>query len=157
MLSTSVGLMVEELGRLCGRPISLSAERSGGLQRISSATVDEILEAICAGYELSSSELPGGGMVISEARPVDAQSYAGNRSVAVPCRHITAKDAVNLLPYSLLPYLRLDMDNNAIIVTGSRALADKVRADVATFDVPPPLVQVEARVVALSGTDKTAF
>ncbi|MBP7560043.1 MAG: hypothetical protein KBA64_06135 [Armatimonadetes bacterium] len=150
--------LVEELGRLCGRPISLSAERERWVTAyIPSATVDEILEAICAGYELSSSELSGGGVLISEARPVDAQSYAGNRSVAVPCHHITAKDAVNLLPYSLLPYLRLDMDNNAIIVTGSRALADKVRADVATFDIPPPLVQIEARVVALSGTDKTAF
>lgn len=150
--------LVEELGRLCGRPVSLSADRERWVTAcIPGATVEEIVTALCAGYELSASDLGGGGILISDARPVDAQSYAGNQSIAIPLRNITAKDAVNLLPYSLLPYLRLDQANNAIVVTGSKLLAAKIRADVASFDVPPPLVSIEAYVLAVSRTDSTAF
>ncbi|MBD3176456.1 MAG: hypothetical protein GF320_14855 [Armatimonadia bacterium] len=157
-INVPVSRVLEELGRCCGRPLALSIERERWVTTyMPMATVDEIVEALCAGYELSVVEGPAGGMVISEAKPVDVQSYNSNESAMIRCLNISAKDAVNMLPYSLLPYIRIDVDNNAIVVTGSRALADKIRADVATFDVAPPMVQIEAEVIALANFRGRAY
>jgi type II secretory pathway component GspD/PulD (secretin) len=90
--------------------------------------------------------------VFTDAAGQSAASQAAVGATRVPVRCMKATTAANLLPNFLLDYLRIDEEGNALLVSGSKALADKVAADLATLDRPATSVAVRALVVESSSS-----
>lgn len=105
------------------------------------ATLDDFLSALTAGYNLGVTARPlteGGGFAIGRRRE--------SAVLARIALHNTAPQQARLwFPDFLLPRLRVDKENNALIVSGTPELVERVRRDVARFDQPRPQTRVEVR------------
>ncbi len=140
--------------------ISAKAARAvvadGGLERTASlylpgVTLHEALQGIATTYGLSLDE---SGPIISLNSGAVNSLAAHEQSVLEPVRlkHMTALAARASLPEFLLRFLHLDEEGNALTVFGPKALADKVRTDLAKIDVPAPQVRFEAMAVEFSSS-----
>ncbi|HEX8237932.1 MAG TPA: hypothetical protein VF600_18475 [Abditibacteriaceae bacterium] len=101
-----------------------------------SATPEEFLRALGA-YDLVVSPGP------------DARSFAIGRGASLPQERITLQNlaperARLLLPDFLLPALRIDRANSALLIAATPAVVQRVRSDLAKLDLPRPQVRVEA-------------
>ncbi len=115
-----------------------------------SGTLPEILRVLGSGLGLTVEERPesaGGGWSVGSGSTSDIQS--------VPLRHLSPENARLLLGDWLLPFLRVDSENNALIVSAAPAVVAKIRADLAVLDVPRPQVRVQAALYEV--TDREAY
>lgn len=152
-INVPLSRVCEELGRLTGRTFALKLQRERSVSMyLPAMSAENIVMALCGCYELSWAFGPNGEVILGEGRAADPMSYHALRSELVRCHNISAKDALNLLPRALLPYVRVDAGNNGIMVNGTDALISKVRADIETIDVKTPLIEVAAIVVHASGS-----
>jgi len=153
-----VSRVFEEIGRRSGRSIALSlAGEKWVTAYLPAMSADEMVKAICSCYELSWTEVGPGRYAIADARAVATETYLDGRTEMLPCRYIGPKDAINLLPNALLPYVHVNIPNNAVVVSGPQELVDKVRADLAVIDQPAKMIEVEATVVAVNREAAKAF
>jgi hypothetical protein len=80
---------------------------------------------------------------------VDSRTFTVRRGSSLPQERITLQNltperARLLLPDFLLPALRTDRDNSALLISESPAVVARVRRDLAKLDLPRPQVRVEA-------------
>ncbi len=112
-----------------------------------SATPGEFLQALIAGYNLSLAPIPlleGGGLQIGRGGDLDV-------TARVPLNHLTPENARLLFPDFLLPRLRVDSENNALLATGTARLVARIAHDVELLDQPRPQVRVEAGAWEVTG------
>lgn len=120
-----------------------------------SATLEEVLRALRIGYGLSVVPRPGSG----DGAAADGGGYLIGRSGTptvterVRLRYLSPDAARLLFPDFLLRYLRADRENNALVVTGSPALVERLRQDLEKLDLSRPQVRVEAQVYEISSAD----
>lgn len=115
-------------------------------------TLPEILSALSSGLGLSVNERPesaGGGWSVGGNENSDVQSVA--------LKHLSPENARLLLGDWLLPFLRVDNENNALIVSAAPAVIAKIRADLAVLDVPRPQVRVQATLYEVIDRDAYNF
>jgi len=112
-------------------------------------TAEEFLRALARGYGLSAmprSDADGGGFVVGRSGAVTATER-------LQLRYLSPERARLLFPDFLLPLLRADKENNALLMTGSPELIARVRRDLSLLDLPRPQVRVEATVWELATSD----
>jgi Bacterial type II and III secretion system protein len=124
--------------------ISLTAQPDAAETDISlnlpMANVTDVLKMLSIGYGLSARERTveeGGGFVVG-------RGGATLVTEKIRLQNLDPSDARLLLPDFLLPLIRPDYENNALVVTASPEIVARVRADIAKLDLPRPLVRVEA-------------
>jgi len=103
------------------------------------ATLADLLGALRVGYGLVASPRAldeGGGLTFGRG-----DSAAVTTSLHL--RSLTPDQARLLLPDFLLPSVRVDAANNALIVTSTPEVAAKMARDLAGLDLPRPQVRVE--------------
>jgi type IV pilus assembly protein PilQ len=147
--------VVSAIGKAAGFPVMVPPDSdlrvSLHLDNVSAAAA---LNAIAAGCGLSAGPCPTGGWMM--AAGVDAaQGYGAASSRTIPLRYLRAVDAVDLLPSFLLAYVRPDEGANAVVAAGPQWMLDRVAADLAKLDTPPPAVSLE--VVAIEYTSAEAL
>ena len=108
------------------------------------ATPKALLEALQTGYNVGAL-VENDGIVVGRGDEfLQAQRFALNN---------LAPDATRLLfPDFLLPYLRPDRQNNAIVATGTPAVLRRVAADLKKLDQPRAQFEIEAQIWELSAT-----
>jgi Flp pilus assembly secretin CpaC len=148
--NASLSDVAAELGSQGGRDIMVDS----GLTRCVSmnmpdATMSEILASLSLAYGLSI-EQNGAVAKISEARADQVQAVSSTVTERLPLKHISAATAQQALPEFLLRHTHLDVQNNALSITGSAALVEKVKKDIEAIDKPCPLVAVDAVAVEFS-------
>ncbi len=108
-----------------------------------SATPREFLEILARAYSLSFNERPppegekNGAWEIGHGVDLDVTQR-------LVLNHIAPERARLLFPDFLLPRLRVDAENNALLATGSPFLIERITKSIALLDVPRPQVKVEA-------------
>lgn len=108
-----------------------------------SATPREFVAILARSYGLSLAERPpppgetNNGWEIGRGGDLDT-------SRRITLNHLAPERARLLFPDFLLPRLRVDAENNALLATGSSALVDRIAQDIAHLDKPRPQVKVEA-------------
>ena len=125
-----------------------AAERDVTLY-LPNADIPTFLQALRTGYGLSATLRPdseGGGALIG----VGGTPLLSER---IPVQYTSPEKLRLLLPDFLLPALRADTENNALIVTGTEAIVAKVKADIARLDVGAATVLVEARAYEIADSD----
>lgn len=142
-------------------PVSLLADEEIAATQISlhlpNITLDEFLRALEATLDFSVRLQEAGVWRIARNLPSTPDSPAALERI--PLQNLSAEKARTLLPDFLLPYIRADRENNALLVSGSQRLISRVRRDVSTLDQPRQMVRVQAAVWEIAATrdDNTAI
>jgi len=103
------------------------------------ATLSDLLDALRVGYGLvASPRAPDEGGGLSFGRGDTAGTIT-----SLPLHSLAPDQARLLLPDFLLPSVRVDAANNALVVSGTPEVTDKMARDLALLDLPRPQVRVE--------------
>jgi type IV pilus assembly protein PilQ len=112
----------------------------------------QIIDDIASAYGLSVADVDGVTMV-SEGIPRSASSYLLSDIDAIPTKYVDAANARNLLPVFLQDYVKVNAEQNAVVLSAPRDVLRKFRQDIAQFDIPASQILVDLLLVEL--TDST--
>jgi len=152
-LNVELRRLLSELGAVAGLRFAVDAE----VERVVSLTVTrtpvpELLAGLVSTYGLSVRTVDG-AYLVTEASGRGLGAFTQTEGAIIRLNYLDPDDAIHLLPVSVLPYLRVDHDHNALAVSGPSWLVEKVRADLAVVDMRPELVELEFRAVEMKSTD----
>jgi type II secretory pathway component GspD/PulD (secretin) len=115
-----------------------------------------ILESIVSAYGLSSAEVDG-VVMISEGIPKSPSSYLLSDIASIPTRYVNAANARSLLPVFLQDYVRVNAEQNAVVLSGPSEVLVKFKDDIAQFDIPAAQILVDLLLVELTDTSLDAL
>ena len=138
------------IGRRAGFPVV--APHDGDLRVslcLDAISPAQALQTIAAGCGLAACQHPTGGWVIAESAGT-AAGYGASSVRRIGLSYLPAGTALDLLPNFLVDYAHADEETNSIVATGPDWMLDRVAADLAELDQPPPQVSID--VVAVEYT-----
>ena len=113
------------------------------------ATLPELLDALRAGYGL--------GALIENGALVLGRGDEFLQARSLPLANLAPDVARLLFPDFLLPYLRPDRQNNALVATGTPAILQRISTDLSAIDTPRAQFEIEAQIWELRGTRELNF
>ncbi|HEX8834255.1 MAG TPA: hypothetical protein VF719_08640 [Abditibacteriaceae bacterium] len=122
------------------RKVSLNLNRVDGKTAIRS---------IATAYGLALLEI-NGIFMMSEGVPTDLATYHLSGTQSYRMQNTQASTASGLLPNFLYSYVKVNSEQNAVVVTAPTQMLAKIGADLKKLDVPSPQISVEAIAVELS-------
>ncbi len=111
----------------------------------------EIISSIAGAYGLAAAEVEG-VTLISEGIPRTASSYLLSDIDQISTKYVDAANARNLLPVFLQDYVKVNAQQNAVVLSAPADVIAKFRADVAGFDIPASQILVDLLLVELTET-----
>lgn len=109
------------------------------------------LQAIATANGLALSQT-GGLYVIAEGIATDLATYRLSDTESYRMQNTQAQTASGLLPNFLYSYVKVNPEQNAIVVTAPSQMLGKIGEDLQKMDVPAPQISIEAIAVELSDT-----
>jgi type IV pilus assembly protein PilQ len=88
--------------------------------------------------------------MMSEGVPTDLATYNLSGTASFRMQNIQAGTASGLLPNFLYSYVKVNSEQNAVVVTAPQQMLAKIGADLQKIDVPSPQILIEAIAVELS-------
>lgn len=116
----------------------------------------EVISTITGAYGLASAEVDG-VMMISEGIPRSPSSYLLSDIDSIPTKYVDASNARNLLPVFLQDYVKVNSEQNAVVLSAPQEVLRKFRADIAQFDIPASQILVDLLLVELTDTGLDQF
>lgn len=116
----------------------------------------KIIEEIANAYGLSVAEVNGVTM-ISEGIPRTPSSYLLSDIEAIRTKYVDAVNARNLLPVFLQDYVKVNAEQNAVVLSAPREILLKFRQDIAQFDIPASQILIDLLLVELTDTTLDQF
>jgi type IV pilus assembly protein PilQ len=107
------------------------------------------IRAIATANGLAISEI-NGIFMISEGVPTDLATYRLSGTQSYRMQNTQASTASGLLPNFLYSYVKVNSEQNAVVVTAPSQMLAKIGSDLSRMDVPSPQIAVEAIAVELS-------
>ena len=115
---------------------------------------EEALRDISTAYGLALSQ-SNGVYTLSEGVPTDLATYNASSTQSFRMQNTQAQNASGLLPNFLYSYVKVNSEQNAVVVTAPSQMLAKIGQDLKKMDVAPPQIAVEAIAVELTdSTDK---
>lgn len=74
-------------------------------------------------------------------------------TATIPINYITVSQAASLLSDYYAPFIKPNIETNALIVTGSPEIIDSIKSDLQRIDTPPKQVMIKAMVVEVKNSD----
>ncbi len=151
-LNADLQAVLQQIREATGEAVFLSE----GLSRtVSASLVDmslsELLNALAVAYGLTLTQRDS-AYWLSEGDLRDVPTYEQTAMQAIPIRHTSALTLRNCLPDSLLRYVRVDSNQNTLVVAGPEWFIQKVKHDVARLDRPPIQLEVELNLYEVGDT-----
>ena len=112
----------------------------------------EIVDDIANAYGLSVADVDGVTM-ISEGIPRSPSSYLLSDIDAIPTKYVDAANARNLLPVFLQDYVKVNAEQNAVVLSAPRGVLEKFRQDIAQFDIPASQILVDLMLLEITDSD----
>jgi type IV pilus assembly protein PilQ len=109
------------------------------------------VRTIAAAYGLALSPI-NGIIMLSEGVPTDLATYRSSETQSFRMQNTQAATASGLLPNFLYSYVKVNAEQNAVVVTAPSQMLAKIGADLRKVDVPSPQILIEAIAVELSDT-----
>jgi len=116
----------------------------------------EVLQVIVDAYGFSWAEVEG-VHIISEGMPRTPSSYLLSDIASVTTKYVAPDQAQKLFPLFLQSHIKVNTDQNAVVLSGPQAVLDKFREDVAQFDVPAAQIMLDVNVVEFTNVDTDTF
>ncbi len=116
----------------------------------------EVLQVIVDAYGFSWAEVEG-VHIISEGMPRTPSSYLLSDIASVTTKYVSPAQAKQLFPLFLQGNIKVNTDQNAVVLSGPQAVLDKFRQDVEQFDVPAAQIMLDVNVVEFTDMDTDTF
>jgi hypothetical protein len=113
---------------------------------------DEAIRSISTAYGLALSQ-SSGMFTLSEGVPTDLATYNASDTQSFRMQNVQASNVSGLLPNFLYSYVKVNSEQNAVVVTAPSQMLAKIGQDLAQMDRPAPQIAVEA--IAVELTDAT--
>lgn len=110
-----------------------------------------IIDDIASAYGLSVADVEGVTM-ISEGIPRSPSSYLLSDIDSISTKYVNAANARNLLPVFLQDYVKVNAEQNAVVLSAPTEVLKKFRQDIAQFDIPASQILIELLLVELTNT-----
>ncbi len=110
---------------------------------------EDALRDISTAYGLALSESDG-VFTLSEGVPTDLATYNASDTQSFRMQNTQAQTASGLLPNFLYSYVKVNSEQNAVVVTAPSQMLAKIGQDLKKMDVAPPQIAVEAIAVELT-------
>jgi type II secretory pathway component GspD/PulD (secretin) len=117
---------------------------------------DDVIELIVDAYGLSAARV-NGIQIISEGIPKNPSSYLLSEIASVTTKYVAPAQAQKLLPVFLQGHVRVNTDQNAVVLSGPRSVVEKFRQDIEQFDVRAEQVMLDVLVVEFTDVDADTF
>ncbi|MDF2440015.1 MAG: hypothetical protein JWN98_999 [Abditibacteriota bacterium] len=111
--------------------------------------VRRVVDDIVSAYGLSAAEF-NEVLMISEGIPRSPSSYLLSEIDSIPTKYVDAANARNLLPVFLQDYVKVNSEQNAVVLSAPGEVLRKFREDIARFDIPASQILVDLLVVELT-------
>lgn len=111
------------------------------------------LQAIATAHGLALSKT-GVLYVLAEGIPTDLATYRLSDTQSYRMQNTQAQNASGLLPNFLYSYVKVNPEQNAIVVTAPSQMLGKIGSDLQKMDIPAPQISIEAIAVELSDTNE---
>jgi len=115
-----------------------------------------IIGDIVSAYGLSTADVDGVTM-ISEGIPRSPSSYLLSDISTIPTKYVDANNARNLLPVFLQDYVKVNSEQNAVVLSAPTQVLTKFREDIDQFDIPASQIVVDLLLVELTNTNLDQF
>lgn len=109
----------------------------------------EIVDYIVSAYGFSCGEVSG-ILMISEGIPRHPSSYLLSDIESIPTQYVEASDAKSLLPVFLQDHVKVNYEQNAVVLSAPTDVLQKFRQDIQQFDIPAEQIMLQVRVVEFS-------
>lgn len=116
----------------------------------------QIIGDIVSAYGLSTADVDGVTM-ISEGIPRSPSSYLLSDISTIPTKYVDANNARNLLPVFLQDYVKVNSEQNAVVLSAPTQVLEKFREDIGQFDIPASQIVVDLLLVELTNTSLDQF
>jgi len=141
--ATGVGIIIDDtVGRSNGGAYTCRKVTV----HLTNKKVSEIIESICTAYGLSHSQV-GGVFMISEGIPKNPSSYLMSDIDFVTTQYVAASNAKSLLPVFLQDHVKINEEQNAVILSAPTEVIAKFREDIKQFDVPAAQIMIDVLMV----------
>lgn len=156
-VNADIAQVVEQLSYVTDVPIYLDE----GLQQCVSANLTgmpltHLLRVLADGYGLSISRR-NNAYYLSKGVAAGPIAYENSETRTIPLRYLSPEKARSFLPDFLLPTVRLSTDANAVIVSGTTALLDKITRDLHELDQPNFHCQLRAWIISCDQADDQLY
>lgn len=112
----------------------------------------DVLAHVTAAYGLSMAEV-GGVIMISEGVPNGPASYLASEIATVPTQYVPADRVKTLMPTFLQNHIKMNRDQNAVVLSAPSNVIEKFRRDIEQLDVPAEQIMIEVFMVELTNSD----
>ncbi len=159
VLHTPLREVLHEVARKTGTPFFTSpeVEENDLSMLLPSTSLAGFLETLSRGCGLSVLPRENGGFLV--ARGLSSTGTTANGAAQelelqrFPLQHLSADRARALLPDFLLSAVRVDRDNNTLLVSSSPEIGAKLRADLTLLDQPRAQVRIDVAAYEFSSSE----
>ena len=109
------------------------------------------LQSIATAYGLALSRI-NEIFMMSEGVPTDLATYHLSSTASFRMQNTQAATASGLLPNFLFSYVKVNSEQNAVVVTAPSQMLAKIGSDLQKMDIPSPQILIEAIAVELTDT-----
>jgi len=113
---------------------------------------EEIVNYIVSAYGLSCGKVSGVHM-ISEGIPRKPSSYLLSDIRSIPTQYVQADNAKGLLPVFLQDHVKVNREQNAVVLSAPPDVLEKFAQDIRQFDIPAAQIILEVLVVEFTDWD----
>lgn len=152
-LEADLDQVIMELALRSGKAVYLDNQIEHRVSaNLQDKSLEQILQSLAFCYSLTVSQVAGAWHVSTASSDTMSAGWL-NRTYSVPLTYLKAKQALLLLPRALLPYMKADVDNNRMILSGPAALLDRIEQDLRVLDKPGYQCRLRAWFVSCEGED----
>jgi len=116
----------------------------------------EVVDYIVSAYGLSCGEV-NGILMISEGIPRRPSSYLLSNIESIPTQYVEANNAKSLLPVFLQDHVKVNYEQNAVVLSAPTDVLRKFRDDIRQFDTPAAQIMLEILVVEFTDWDAAQY
>ena len=119
---------------------------------LQNVTPQSAVSTIAAAYGLALAPI-NGILVLTEGVPTDLATYRASETESFRIQNSQAGQLSGLLPNFLYSYVKVNGEQNAVVVTAPSQMLQKIGADLRRVDVTAPQISIEAVAVELSDSN----
>ena len=119
---------------------------------LSNKSPEEILDHVVGAYGFSCGCVDGIYM-ISEGIPRKPSSYLLSDIKSIPTEYVQADNAKGLLPVFLQDHVKVNQEQNAVVLSAPSDVLEKFEDDIGKFDIPAAQIMLEILVVEFTDWD----
>ena len=112
--------------------------------------LEEALRMILAPGGYTFRKMPEGYYLVGSATPTSPSFSLLTKTEYIKLNYIKAEDAPKLISSFFHPYIQINKETNALIVTAPPEIIARLKKDLAKIDQPPRQITIEAVIVELS-------